>query len=160
KWIELSGDAGNKTSAFFNRGLVISQFMSRYLEKIRVDNHLATRLDALKKFKADLGKHELPIRLFLSGILRTEMLDLLDKARPGKGHLFGALYELDDDELIERLGKLGGRAHLVLANGSIKAKKGEKAADARKRDQNKAARKALRDKNVEMHDRMVSPGAL
>ncbi len=50
-WLELSGDAGNKTSAFFNRGLVISQFMARHLEKLRIDNGLASRLDALKKFK-------------------------------------------------------------------------------------------------------------
>lgn len=160
KWLELSGDAGNKTSAFFNRGLVISQFMSRYLEKLRVDNGLATRLDALKKFKADLGKHELPIRIFLSGILRTEMLDILERARKDKGHVFGALYELDDDELVEALGKLGTRGHLVLANGSIKPKKGETAAAARKRDQNKDARKVLEAKKLEVHDRMVSPGAL
>jgi phosphatidylserine/phosphatidylglycerophosphate/cardiolipin synthase-like enzyme len=160
KWLELSGDAGNKTSAFFNRGLVISQFMARYLEKLRLDNGLKTRKDALEKFRDDLGKHELPIRTFLSGILRTEMLDLLERARKGKGHVFGALYELDDDELVEGLGKLGARGHLVLANGSIKAKKGEKAADARKRDQNKTARQALKGKKLEVHDRMVSPGAL
>ena len=88
------------------------------------------------------------------------MLDFLDKARTAKGHIFGALYELDDDELVGALGKLGARGHLVLANGSIQAKKGEKAADARKRDQNKDARKALKAKKLEITDRMVSPGAL
>jgi phosphatidylserine/phosphatidylglycerophosphate/cardiolipin synthase-like enzyme len=159
-WLELSGDAGNKTSAFFNRGLVISQFMARYLEKLRIDHGLASRLDALKKFKQDLDQHELPIRKFLSGVLRTEMLDLLDNVRTAKGHLFGALYELDDDELIGALGRLGSRGHLVLANGSIEAKKGESAADARKRDQNKKARATLKAKKLEIHDRMVSPGAL
>src|SRR4029077_18609368 len=97
-WLELSGDAGNGTAAYFNRGLVISQFMARYLERLRVDEGLATRLDALKKFKADLDKHELPIRQFLSGVLRTEMLSLLEKAKSGKQHVFAALYELEDDE--------------------------------------------------------------
>jgi hypothetical protein len=37
----------------------------------------------------------------------------------------------------------------VLANGSIQKKEGETSEQARKRDQNKAARKALRDKKRE-----------
>ena len=160
EWLELSGAAGKGTSAFFNRGLVISQFMARYLERLRIQEGLATRLDALKKFKQDLGVHELPIRTFLSGVLRTELLRVLEAARTKKQHVFGALYELDDDELIEALGKLGPRGHLVLANGSIEKKKTETTAEARKRDQNKAARARLREKKLEIHDRMVSPGAL
>jgi phosphatidylserine/phosphatidylglycerophosphate/cardiolipin synthase-like enzyme len=160
KWLELSGDAGNKTAAFFNRGLVISQFMARYLERLRLEHGLDSRLDALKKFKEDLDEHERPIRVFLSGILRTELLALLEKARKAKGHVFGALYELEDDELVTALEKLGARGHLVLANGSIQAKTGETAAQARKRDQNKAARTRLKAKKLEIHDRMVSPGAL
>src|SRR4029450_6043981 len=77
-----------------------------------------------------------------------------------KRHLFGALYELEDEELIGELGKFGSRGHLVLANGSITKKKGETSAQARKRDQNKAARKTPGDKKLEIHDRMISPGAL
>jgi hypothetical protein len=43
KWTELSDDAGDGMSSFFNRGLVISQFMARYLEKLRQAEGLATR---------------------------------------------------------------------------------------------------------------------
>ena len=85
---------------------------------------------------------------------------ILADARKKKQHVFGALYELEDEELVGELGKFGSRGHLVLANGSITKKKGETSAEARKRDQNAAARKTLRDKKLEIHDRMISPGAL
>ena len=41
-WVEVSSDAGKDVAAAFNRGLVISQFMARYLEKLRVNEGLAT----------------------------------------------------------------------------------------------------------------------
>jgi len=159
-WLDVSSDAGPGIGVSFNRALVISQFMARYLERLRVDNGLATLKEALKLFKDTLGDHELPIRKFLSGELREEMLDLLATARKNKQHVYGALYELEDDELIGELAKFGSKGHLVLANGSIQKKKGETAAAARKRDQNKAARKLLRSKKLEICDRMISPGAL
>ncbi|HEX5045506.1 MAG TPA: phospholipase D-like domain-containing protein [Gammaproteobacteria bacterium] len=159
-WTELSGDAGDHMSAFFNRGLVISQFMARYLEKLRVDNGLATREDALKLFKKNLDDHEQPIRKFLSGALRDRMLELLKTAKTEKHHVYGALYELEDDELLTALEGLKSRGHIVLANGSITPKKGESTAEARKRDQNKAGRKRLRDAGLEVINRFISPGAL
>jgi phosphatidylserine/phosphatidylglycerophosphate/cardiolipin synthase-like enzyme len=159
-WAELAGDAGDRMSAFFNRGLVISQFMARYLEKLRVEQSLATRLEALRAFKKSLDDHEIPIRKFLSGVLRDKMLQLLKNAKTSKQHVFGALYELEDDELLDALEALGARGHIVLANGSIKKKKGETAAEARKRDQNKVGRKRLRDAGLEVVNRFVSPGAL
>ena len=143
-WTELSGGKRDGYSSFFNRGLVISQFMSRYLEDLRVKEGLATRKDSLVAFKKSLAEHELPIRRFLAGALRTRMLELLADAKKGGQHIFAALYELDDDELIGAIGALGKRAHVVLANGSIQAKKGEPAAEARKRDQNKSGRAALK----------------
>ena len=160
EWIELSGDATDGVASYFNRGLVLSQFMARYLEALRVRDALPNLDAALKAFKKSLDDHELPIRQFLSGALRLRMLDLLAKAKSEKQHVFGALYELDDDELVEALGKLGARGHLVLSNGSIEKKKGEPAETARKRDQNAKARKTLIDDGLEMHKRAISPGAL
>lgn len=159
-WLEVSSDAGNDVAVAFNRGLVISQFMARYLERLRVTEGLATLKDALKLFKDTIGDHELPIRKFLSGVLRVDLTRILAEARKKKQHVYGALYELEDEELIGELAKFGARGHLVLANGSVKAKTGETSAQARLRDQNKAARKVLRDKKLEMHNRMISPGAL
>ncbi|HJQ59296.1 MAG TPA: phospholipase D-like domain-containing protein [Vineibacter sp.] len=159
-WTALSGGKKDGYASFFNRGLVISQFMARYLEDLRVKKKLATRKEALVVFRDSLDDHELPIRRFLSGALRERMLALLADAKKGGRHVFGALYELHDDELVGALGALGARAHVVLANGSITAKKGEPAAQARKRDQNQSARKALRKSGVEVFDRFISPGAL
>lgn len=160
EWTELSGGSQDGYSSYFNRGLVISQFMSRYLENLRARKGLATRKEALATFKKSLTDHELPIRHFLSGALRSRLLELLTEAKRVKRHVYGALYELDDGELIEALKALGARAHIVLANGSIKAKKGEPVAEARKRDQNKSARSALKKAKVEVFNRFVSPGAL
>lgn len=159
-WLVLSADAGPEFSVFFNRGLVISQFMARYLEDLRVKQGLATREEALRAFKQSLDHHDEPIRKFLGGTLRDEMLALLATAKAKKQHVFAALYELDDEELVGALAKLGTRGHLVLSNGSIAQKKGEELAVARKRDQNKTARAALKKAGLEMHGRFVSPGAL
>jgi hypothetical protein len=91
-WTVLSGDAGDGIAAFFNRGLVISQFMARYLEDLRVREGLDTREDALKAFKKSLDEHELPIRKFLSGALRDRMLELLQDAVTKKRDVYAALY--------------------------------------------------------------------
>src|SRR5262249_41085853 len=60
------------------------------------------------------------------------------------------LYELDYKQLEASLRKIGKRAHVILANGSVK-KKGQ--------DQNAAARKGLKGR-VDLHNRMISPRAL
>lgn len=160
RWTELTGGTRDGYSSYFNRGLVISQFMSRYLDALRDQHGLATRRQALTLFKQSLEDHEVPIRRFLSGALRAQMLAILAEAKQGKRHVFAALYELDDEELVAALAALKSRAHVVLANGSITARKGESAAEARKRDQNKGARQALRRAKVEVVDRFISPGAL
>ena len=159
-WQTLSGGKQDGYASFFNRGLVISQFMARYLEKLRAAKGLATLKDALKVFKDSLGEHELPIRKFLSGALRTEMLALLEDAKVKGKKVYAALYELADDELVVVLCALGANAHVVLANGSITKKKTETTIEARRRDENADARKALNAAGVVVHDRFVAPGAL
>ena len=160
-WREVGYPDGAAYRGYFNRGFVISQFMSRYLDEHFP--HAKDRVDALKQFKQQISSDvEDRIRLFLSGDVRTRLLDLLDEIGAGTGQIHAALFELGDDELIGRLVKLGPRAHVVLANGSIEAAKGEPAAEARKRDENAAARKTLLDAGVDVEEknRFVAPGAL
>jgi phosphatidylserine/phosphatidylglycerophosphate/cardiolipin synthase-like enzyme len=159
-WAILRGGTRDGYAAFFNRGLVISQFMARYLERLRRAKGLATRRQALKAFKDSLGDHELPIRKFLSGALRNEMLVLLADAKAKGKFVYGALYELDDHELLEALCSLGDHTSIVLANGSITKKKTETTDEARQRDQNADGRQALKKAGVRVHDRFISPGAL
>jgi hypothetical protein len=146
----------------FNRGFVISQFVSRYL-----DEHYPglAREKALTAFKQRLNEDgndlEDRFRVFLAGPIRAAMLGLLDDVDRAGDHLHAALFELSDHELIAALAKLGPRAHVVLANGAITPKKGvETAAQARKRDENADARKALRHAGVDVHDRFVAPKPL
>jgi phosphatidylserine/phosphatidylglycerophosphate/cardiolipin synthase-like enzyme len=150
--------AGSKCQAFFNRGFVMSQFMARYLR----DNHLTLAQFKQQIQEAEHEETEHAIRNFLSGDLRLRLLDLLHDAATTGADVFAALFEVSDDELIEALSKLGPRAHVVLANGSIQKKKTETAADARSRDENQAARATLRRAKVDvaLRDRFLSPGAL
>jgi PLD-like domain len=103
--------------AYFNRGLLLSQFMTR-----RLPPHF-TKAD-LVKLKKHLEHETDDLRAFLAGQLGARLIELLDDAKQNGWHVYAALYELDDDALIERLQALGKKAHVVLANGS-KKKRGE-----------------------------------
>jgi hypothetical protein len=111
------GAPNGSCTPFFNRGFVISQFMSRYLAE-----HFKgmAMKDALQAFKQDLGDHEDAIRAFLSGQLREALLGFVRGLAPDE-QVHAALYELKDAELEGALCALGARAHVLLANGSIAA---------------------------------------
>jgi hypothetical protein len=144
-WAPTPGaQAASPFRAFFNRGYVISQFMARYL---------AQSGKTPKQFKDGLNADdERAIRAFLAGDLRTQLLALLADALATPGvHLHAALFELGDPELLAGLIGLGPRAHVVLANGSVKHK-GE--------DENSDARTKLGAAGVEVDDRMIGPSSL
>jgi phosphatidylserine/phosphatidylglycerophosphate/cardiolipin synthase-like enzyme len=150
------GKTTGKFKPYFNRGFVMSQFMSRYLSE---------QNKTLAQFKATIrDKDDKTIRTFLSGDLRKALLNEMETALQEGGHIYAALFELSDDELIEALVKLRGKAHVVLANGSVQKGKGESAADARLRDENEDARKRLMAEGVKVEveekNRFISPGAL
>ncbi len=143
--IALSGLVDQTFECYFNRGLVISQFMSRQLK-----GDFSAK--SLKAFKDGLNTAtESKLRLFLGGDLRTRLIGLLDEAKKSEGHVFAALFELSDDALISKLTALGKRAHIVLSNGTHKS---------RDDDENAAARKTLNEAGCEVHDRMLSSGIL
>jgi phosphatidylserine/phosphatidylglycerophosphate/cardiolipin synthase-like enzyme len=157
KWSSKRCLGVNKESKFqpyFNRGFVISQFMSRFLE----ENHLS-----LKAFKDRINDEmDKTIRHFLSGDLRVAVLEQLKIAFEEKTEIFAALFELSDDELVNAVCKLGKKAHVVLSNGSVQPKKGVPASERRKEDENKKARAKLEQAgvDVEVLNRFISPGAL
>ncbi len=167
RWLSIDQSPTATYRAFFNRGFVISQFVSRYLDEHYP--HL-DRLAALTQFKTDItAQLENRIRQFLSGEVRTALLGVLDEANASGHEVYAALFELSDPELIAHLCTLGGQAHVVLANGSIKVKTDrrtgkatETEAQARKRDENKDARKKLKDAgvDVELEHRFVAPKPL
>jgi hypothetical protein len=143
--VELSGKVDEMFECYFNRGLVISQFMSRQLK----GDFSAKSLQAFKKGLN--AATESKIRLFLGGDLRTRLTDLLDETKKNKGHVFAALFELSDEVLISKLTALGKRAHIVLSNGAHKS---------RDDDENADSRKTLQDAGCDVHDRMLASGIL
>ena len=146
KWtneITLSHEAEKKIECYFNRGIVAAQWVSRRLG-VSDDALKAKRLRTVISTPGD------PFRDYLAGPLGARLFEILGKAAKSKSNIYAALYELDDEQLEAALEKFGKRAHVVLANGSVK-KKGE--------DQNKRARKRLKGK-VDLHNRMISPRAL
>ena len=146
EWTEevaLTHEVTPKIEAYFNRGIVAAQWVSRRLD--------ITEQDAqTKKLRTVINTPDDPFRNYLTGPLGARLFELLADAAKNEREIYAALYELDDEQLEAALEKFGKRAHVVLANGSVK-KKGD--------DQNSAARKRLASK-IDLHDRMVSPGAL
>jgi hypothetical protein len=134
--IEVAAGDGATTSAYFNRGSVMSQYVARLA---RTNGWKA------RDIKNHIQEIEEPLRRFLSGELRLALLRLLDEVLDDPGlELYAALYELSDQELIDRLKLMHGRAHIILSNGSNKTDDG-----------NKDARDQLEAAHVDVHDRLL-----
>lgn len=139
--ITVSGETDGGISAYFNRGFVMSQYVSRLARQ--------NGWDALE-IKEHIKELEEPLRRFLAGELRVALLRMLDEVIEDPAlEFYAALYELTDDELVERLRLLRGRAHVVLANGSDKSGDG-----------NASARARLVEANVDVHHRMLGSKGL
>jgi hypothetical protein len=141
--IKLTHEVSPKIEAYFNRGIVAAQWVSRRLGIVEDDLKS-------KDLRQVIGTPGDPFRAYLHGPLGQRLFALLADAAKRKRELFAALYELDDEQLEAALEGCGKRAHVVLANGSVD-KQGE--------DQNVEARQRLRAK-IDLHERMVSPRAL
>ena len=120
-WLSLTSDCGDGFYCYFNRGLVLSQFVARY---IRDKKLTPAGLKAMLKKSADPK-----FRAFLQGDLGARLMALLAEPKVSTDALHAALYELDDDILEAAMIKLKGKLNLVLANGSDKG--GDGNADAR-----------------------------
>ncbi|MBR1125634.1 hypothetical protein JQ628_29210 [Bradyrhizobium lablabi] len=147
KWtaqIQLTHEAERKIEVYFNRGIVAAQWVSRRLGI--TDHDLKS-----KSLEKVINTPDDPFRNYLTGPLGERLFEILGEAAKKKREIYAALYELEDRQLEAALAKLGKRAHVVLANGSVK-KKGE--------DQNKHARGVLKKAKVDLHNRMISPRAL
>jgi phosphatidylserine/phosphatidylglycerophosphate/cardiolipin synthase-like enzyme len=135
----ITGQSSAHISSYFNKGIVSAQWVARAL----------AALGKKPPKLADLiAKPGTPLRNALSGLLRPQLLDLLDDVKKNNGQIYAALYELNDPELIPRLLALGQNCHLILANGAFKPPTN---------DENKAVRAQLHGK-VDLHDRLVSSG--
>lgn len=137
--VAIGAETEGRAAAFFNRGLVASQWLARLLPDEQPSHTLVK----------EIASPESRIRRFLAGPIRDELVRLLTEAAGSKAHVYAALFELNDPELIPLLKALKRRAHILLGNGAVK-KKGE--------DENAEARAALA--GCDVRDRMSAPRAL
>jgi phosphatidylserine/phosphatidylglycerophosphate/cardiolipin synthase-like enzyme len=134
--VEVSADAGDGFSAFFNRGVLATQAVAR---RLKGDEPWTKKLRKMIETEGD------KTREYLSGELRLAMRRMLAQAKESpKAAIYAALFELGDPELIKDLCALGPRAHVILANGAD-----------HKGDENEEARATLRAAKVDVHDRMT-----
>jgi phosphatidylserine/phosphatidylglycerophosphate/cardiolipin synthase-like enzyme len=141
--VTLTHEVTPKIEAYFNRGIVAAQWVSRRLGITEQDSKTKT-------FRELITTSGDPFRNYLAGPLGARLFQLLAEVAKEKREIYAALYELDDEQLETALEKIGMRAHVVLANGSVK-KKGD--------DQNRKARARLGNR-IDLHGRFVSPRAL
>jgi hypothetical protein len=126
--------------AYFNRGIISSQFFSR------MKHDLADELPGTTLPKIINGSNN-KLRDFLGGFLDNRLFKLLDDIIADNSlTVYGALYELHQEDLIQKLCKIGKRAHIILANGAAK-KKGE--------DKNDDSRAEIKKHHVDTYDRIV-----
>lgn len=138
----ITGDPnpGGKASpfqAYFNRGIVSSQFYS-----------LMSRVVASRNLKvADvINGRNTQLRNFLGGFLDNKLFNLLKDIRDNKSlTVYASLYELHQNDLIDLLCSIKDRAKIILANGAAK----------KKEDKNEGSREALKAAGVTVYDRIV-----
>ncbi|HET6898376.1 MAG TPA: phospholipase D-like domain-containing protein, partial [Vicinamibacteria bacterium] len=103
--VEISARISDTMHAYFNRGLISTQRISRALQgnpsKKGLLDHIENPTDTL--------------RASLSGDMVEALTDFVARAKSG-GKLYAALYELHDQELVPLLEKAGTKLSIVLSN--------------------------------------------
>jgi PLD-like domain len=118
----ITGQSTDHISAYFNKGIVASQWVSRAL---------ANPAYKAKKIKDIVQTPGDALRNGLSGLLRPQILQLLSDTKAANGKIFAALYELNDPELIAGMVALGQNCNLLLGNGAFKPPSNDENADIR-----------------------------
>jgi phosphatidylserine/phosphatidylglycerophosphate/cardiolipin synthase-like enzyme len=139
--MEITGQSTPHISAYFNKGIIAAQWISRALAA-------EPRNSKIKDLVAKQGD---PLRNALGGLLRPNILSLLADAKKNDNKIFAALYELNDVELIDALTAFGTDCNLILANGAFKDN------NPGHNDENSAVRAQLRTK-INVFDRIVKKG--
>lgn len=134
--VEVTADAGDGLSAYFNRGVLATQSVAR---RLKGDEPWGKQLRTMIATPGNITRE------YLSGELRLALRRVLADAQASpKAEVYAALFELDDPELIADLCALGPRAHVILANGAD-----------HEDDENKEARETLKSAKVDVHRRFT-----
>lgn len=140
--ITVTAQAGEGRSVYFNRGVLLSQFMARALN----GDFSKSNLNKLKnEIKIDTAQ----LRTFLGGDILRELKSFLAEVKSDASlDLYVALYELDDDHIIGLLAEIGERAHVILSNGSNRSGDGNTKAAAALDGKIDLSRRMLKSKGL------------
>ncbi len=143
--LRITGQDGKSIAAYFNRGIIASQWVTKQLAAEAKNQQLnKTSLTSVIQKPGD------PLRNGLSGLLRPQILSMLKQVKDEGGKAFLALYELNDLELIDAMTALGKNCNLILGNGAFKPPSN---------DENAAIRAKLKaDNQINVYDRLVPSG--
>ena len=106
-----SGEAGGGLEAYFNRGTLMSQIVSRFVGGDTSDA-------SLRNFVNSLATPDVQARRYLAGDALHEILLFLHDADRRGSSIHAAIYEMNDQELVDALKPFGARGHVLLGNGS------------------------------------------
>jgi phosphatidylserine/phosphatidylglycerophosphate/cardiolipin synthase-like enzyme len=106
-----SADVGGGLSCYFNRGTLMSQVVTRFVGGNVTGSSLHTFIGSLKT----PGQ---PARRYLAGDALTEILNFLSDADRRGSEIYAAIYEMDDQQLVDALKPFGKRGHVLIGNGT------------------------------------------
>jgi len=107
----VSGDAGDGLSAYFNRGTLMSQIVSRFVQGQVTE-------DSLRQLLKKLATPGFQARQYLAGDALHQILGFLSEADRRGNAIHAAIYEMDDQQLVDALKPFGSRGFVLLGNGS------------------------------------------
>ena len=103
--VAISANTSEHVRAYFNRGLLSTQHVSSAF-KGKPSAAGVTKL---------IGDPKSALRASLSGDMVEALTEFVDRAKTS-GTIYAALYELHDEELVQKLEGLGKRLNIVLSN--------------------------------------------
>jgi len=104
--VELTPATANKVAAYFNNGILSTQHVSHMLPSGQGSG------GSLMQHITNPGDQ---LRNDLAGQMIVAVKSLLERAQQKEGQCYGALYELDDPELIAAIKATGNRVHIILS---------------------------------------------
>ena len=152
--VEISSSLENNINAFFNRGLISTQRVSRFFKgKPSKQSLLKTVADSQSTLRASL-----------SGDMVEALTGFMEKAKTN-GKIYAALYELGDEELIAKLKSFKNRLYIVLSDSKVteddtskpkvKGKNGKLHYPQKTVDGNKVSRNALKKTTANIWNRIM-----
>jgi hypothetical protein len=108
-WADVDTGKSKSFRAYFNRGIVPTQFLARQAGSSQQFREMLTE---------DIKTPQSKNRFFLSGPLRRALIKLLQESKEQGTSIYAALYELNDPELVTDLVALGANCNLILGSGA------------------------------------------